>query len=198
MQEYENHRDEDGTADEQSVPLHGSSSRKHPDEVSISDTREGYIHASDSERTPSLEPVQFYACSDVEIENFIVLRDQLPQRQRLMLTPYTAEEYKERRAVLYLANNNGGGYGILPDGEIVSVFSLPGYQLGRAIIEDAILRGGNKVECFDINNKLPELYRQFGFYEAGRIPWNFTQAPTAWSYEKYDTPDVIIMEIKLQ
>ncbi len=156
----------------------------------------GIISNAGVERHSRLEPLLFIECLNAqEFEAFVALREMLPERHKLMLTPYSAAEYQKLGARLFLCTNNGGGYGLLPDGEIISVFSLPGQGLGRAIIEDAILRGGIKVECFDIRNKLPELYRQFGFVETQRILWDDSQAPAGWSFEKYGTPDVIVMEI---
>ena len=129
---------------------------------------------------------------------FVMLREMLPLRHRLMLTPYSVEDYEREGARLFLVENNTGGFGLMPNGEIVSVFSLPGTGVGRFLIEDAILRGGKRVECFDIGNKLPKLYEQFGFREVDRIAWDHQRAPQNWYFDRYGTPDVVILDLQVQ
>ncbi len=133
-----------------------------------------------------------------ERNRFVMLREMLPERHRLMLTPYAVADYEREGARLFLTDNNTGGFGILPSKEIVSVFSLPGTRVGRYLIEDAILRGGRRVECFDIGNKLPKLYAQFGFSEVDRIPWDDNHSPQSWDFDRYGTPDVVVLDLLTQ
>lgn len=139
-------------------------------------------------------PASFRVCeTPADVDAFIELRNSLRLDHRLMLTPYTAEEYEQERAVLYLDENAGGGFGITDIGELISVFSLPGRRIGQEIILKGIELGATIVSCFDNQGRLPKLYESFGFSEYSRIPWDEAQAPAEWNYQRFGRPDVIYM-----
>lgn len=86
-----------------------------------------------------------------------------------------------------------GGYGLKGHGDnktIVGLFSIvPGR--GSELIEHAIARGGNSLECFD--GKLREIYESHGFRVVGRYPFDHNQAPDNWDYERLGMPDYLTM-----
>jgi hypothetical protein len=57
-----------------------------------------------------------------------------------------------------------------------------------------IVRRGRTGDCFA--GYLPRYYRQFGFEEVGRLPFNRDYAPPDWNYEKYGEPDVVFIRWK--
>lgn len=126
-------------------------------------------------------------------KEFIEKRDQLPSELLVFLTPYTVDEYEKIEAVTYLSDDKRSGYA-LADGELISVFSLPGASQGKKAILDAIKKGAVRLDCID--GFLPALYRAFGFCETGRIVWNDAYAPKNWDYSSYGRPDIVFMAIK--
>ena len=159
----------------------------------------GSVLPQAAERLVDPREIPFLACeSRLDISVFLRLRRDLLVPQRLMLTDFGIEDYERMSTRLFIAANNGGGYGINPDGELISLFSLPGFHLGRRLIEDAVLQGARRAECFDMQGRLPRLYEQFGFREVERTPWNDAKAPALWDTARLGRPDVIIMELRPQ
>ncbi len=82
------------------------------------------------------------------------------------LTVYGVLDYKKMKC--YLGKNNSSGYCIKGNGELVSVFSSRG-KSGKALMEDAIKNGANKLDCFairengKISGDLYSYYTRFGF-----------------------------------
>lgn len=135
----------------------------------------------------------FTACqTPLERLNFIELRNSLNPDKRIMLTPYTLNDYDALYTRLYLSQNHDAGFGISRDGELLSVFSLIRGN-SKAIIEAAIELGAIEVSCFDIEGKLPSLYRAYGFKDDQRVPWDPARAPDGWDYDRYGTPDILFL-----
>jgi hypothetical protein len=128
---------------------------------------------------------------EFQYDEFLEARNQLPESLNPFVTPIPKEEYIQRNADLYLAANKRSGYAII-DGDLVSVFSLPGEHSGKHIIASAIKNGAKTLDCFD--GYLPKLYGNFGFVEYQRYKWDNQYAPEGWDYKKYGKPDVIFMK----
>src|SRR5208283_4354504 len=63
--------------------------------------------------------------------------------------------------------------GVAPDGNISRVVNnakdeVPSLDLIRAAID----RGGNKIDAWDINGKLPKIYEGLGFKEVRNVPYD--------------------------
>lgn len=92
------------------------------------------------------------------------------------LSTYSPEEYAKMET--FLSKNGGWGYALKPteDGliELVSVFKDPSAPRGAgyAAVADAVGRGANRLDAFDIGGRLPKLYTRFGFVETDRFAWN--------------------------
>ncbi len=108
------------------------------------------------------------------------------------ITPYTLKEYEGMKT--FLAEDGKSGYAIKPDGELVSVFSLEKGR-GPGLIDDAVLNNGaQKLDAFDINNKLPKLYGKY-MDETSRLKFADEYAPADWDYDKIGRPDVVMMRL---
>lgn len=124
---------------------------------------------------------------------FTEIRNQMPTSFAVFLTDYTANQYDEMGAVCYLSDDQKSGYAIKPDGDLISVFSLPGAHQGIHAVKNAIANGAIKLDC--IGEFLATLYSKFGFVEYKRQPWDDAYAPQDWNYDAYGRPDIIYMKL---
>jgi len=98
---------------------------------------------------------------------------------------------------------DGGGFSLKPDGDIVAVFQPKGAPKGGiyAVLQAAIAQGGKKLDAF--NTMLPDIYETVGFRPVARVKWNDEYAPKppfaakAWDkevFKKYNNgePDVVL------
>ena len=127
-----------------------------------------------------------------EMERFIVSRDSLPAHLRGFLVPYTRDEYMARGSKLFLTVDGRGGVALL-NGELGSLFSMPGAHYGNLLVEFAVTHGACKLSCYDTRGKLPSLYGRHGFKETLRAPWNDEYAPKTWNYAVWGRPDYVEM-----
>ena len=91
---------------------------------------------------------------------------------------------------------NGSGFAIKPDGDIVSVFQSGNEtgKVGMTMMQAAIEAGGTKLDAFD--TFLSGLYETVGFRPVARLPWSDANAPKGWDKNTFDEfnngePDVI-------
>lgn len=136
---------------------------------------------------PGYKPVGFQSYGD-----FIHSRDSLPEKLRAFLSPLDNADYHRTRTKLFMADGKRSGYGITEDGELISVFSLPGAKLGVYSVDHAIDNGAKRLCCFDTG--LVQFYESFGFREIKRIPWSDDYAPENWDYQRLGKPSVVYME----
>ena len=70
---------------------------------------------------------------------------------------------------LYLSEDGESGFGIKPNGDIVSVFSNNKAEGGRSayMLEMAISQGGRQLDCFDIY--LTKIYEAHGFKPVAKM-----------------------------
>ena len=91
---------------------------------------------------------------------------------------------------------NGSGFAIKPDGDIVAVFQS-GNETGRigySMMQAAIAAGGKKLDAFD--TFLSGIYETAGFKPVARLPWNDEFAPDNWDKNTFKgfnngEPDVV-------
>lgn len=112
------------------------------------------------------------------------------------LTPRTADEMRKEGMRTFLSRDGKSGYAIEPtSGDIRNVFNRPGGTegAGAVAVSRALARGGDGkiLDAFDTN--LGNFYRDMGFKETERLPWNAEYAPAGWDAAKYGTPDVMMM-----
>ena len=98
---------------------------------------------------------------------------------------------------LYLSEDGESGFGIKPNGDIVSVFSSENVK-GRSahMLEMAISQGGRQLDCFDIY--LTKIYEAHGFKPVAKMKWNDEYIPEGWNKENFKDynngePDVVFM-----
>lgn len=119
-------------------------------------------------------------------EAFVAARDKLDPALLAYLTPYTAEEYCTKRTRLYLSEDRQSGFGIDPDGNLNSLFSL---IRGRGIIAAlaAVARGATHLDC--LGEHLRTLYECVGFRVTFIGPWSDAAAQPGWDYERFGRPN---------
>ncbi len=110
---------------------------------------------------------------------------------RANITQYSPEDYTKFKT--YLSPDGKSGYAIKPDGELISVFSTEKGR-GELILDDAVERGAQKLDAFDINGKLPKLYSKY-FDETERFKFDPKQAPADWDAAALGQPDVVMMKL---
>ncbi|WP_307971409.1 hypothetical protein [uncultured Brachyspira sp.] len=81
---------------------------------------------------------------------------------------------------LYLSEDGESGFGVKPNGDIVSVFSSENVK-GRSahMLEMAIYEGGGRqLDCFDIY--LTKIYETHGFKPVAKMKWDDEYIPEGW------------------
>lgn len=153
------------------------------------------------------DEVKFLPCRSIEeINDFISQRDLLPKYLRCFLHLYSAEEYIEFSAQVYITTCKQGGYALIGK-ELVSVFSLPGAHLGDYIVADAVANGATELFFMDASGqpsnhqdsskgKLYKLYERHGFVEVARSPWIQDLAQPDWDYLHWGEPNAIFMKLE--
>ena len=99
---------------------------------------------------------------------------------------------------LYLSEDGESGFGIKPNGDIVSVFSNNKAEGGRShyMLEMATAEGGRQLDCFDIY--LTKIYETHGFKPVAKMKWNDEYIPEGWNKDNFKDynngePDVVFM-----
>lgn len=123
---------------------------------------------------------------------YIVQRDRLPPGLLAFLTRYVAEDYEKKQTSLYLSEDGRCGFGLNPDGELISVFSLEKGR-GKALVKAAVAHGAKYLSC--LGQKLQILYGDAGFQVMREYPWDDAYAPESWDYSRFDTPNCYEMEM---
>jgi hypothetical protein len=109
-----------------------------------------------------------------------------------MLTQYTPEEYAKMRT--FLSRDAGSGFALKDGDELVSVFSAPRGR-GEQLAMEAAARGARRLDNFDIEGKLPELYGKAGFRETERFGYDPQYADALSPYVNAAKPDVVMMNM---
>jgi hypothetical protein len=93
----------------------------------------------------------------------------------------------------FLSPDGKTGFAVAADGDIRNVFNAGAKGGGAKAVAEAVTHyGGKKLDAFDTN--LGNFYRDFGFKETQRLPWDDQYRPAAWNEAKYGKPDVMFME----
>ena len=112
------------------------------------------------------------------------------------ITAYTPEEYAAAGARIFMAEDGLSGYAIKDNGELVTVFSV---ERGRGddLVFSSIANGATKLDCYEDpkSHHLTDLYREGGFKETERLPWDDQYMPADWDKVRFDNPDVVFMSL---
>ena len=114
----------------------------------------------------------------------------LPKPLFAFLTPYNEDDYIRMQTKLFLSTDSESGFGLNPDGQLVSVFSLK-RERGVLLVKKAREEGAGHLSC--MGEKLVELYSSFGFRVIKQEEWNDKYAPNHWDYERFGKPNVYEM-----
>lgn len=124
-------------------------------------------------------------------EEFIEQRNRLHLDLQCYLTLYKSDEYLSKNTKLYLSEDKRSGFGIDPDGQLISVFSLERAR-GPMIVTESVARGAKYLSC--LGEKLKKLYGAAGFKVVKQSLWDDKYAPPGWSKERFGEPHCYDME----
>lgn len=125
-------------------------------------------------------------------EDFIGCRDKLHSDLFAFLTPHTKLDYEAKGTRLFLSQDLCSGFGVNPDGELISVFALE-KQRGRILVAEARKQGAKYLSC--MGDHLFELYSQFDFGKTEVLKWDNQFAPKNWNYERFGNPNIYEMRL---
>ncbi len=108
------------------------------------------------------------------------------------LTEYTPAEYAKMDT--HLSADKKTGYAIKDGDELVSVFNNGDKGAGSKAVQDAIENGAKRLDAFGYT-PLTDFYKQFGFKETQRLPWDDQYMPKGWDLTKQGKPDIVYMEL---
>jgi len=173
-------------------------------DVQRDSSRRGVTRQSESESYRSLgDARRFRSLTTSQAPDFLRAINQSKEQSKYgsSVFVYTLDEYKNIK--LYMTDNGSMGFGIKPDGDIVSAFHNKSIDSNpfalQALMPFAISKGGIKLEAFD--TVLPKAYAKFGFVEVGRDSWNDDHAPADWDKKTYKNfnkgePDIVYMKLE--
>ena len=141
------------------------------------------------EKLPDLEQKSFYIAST---EEFIKFRDMLESDLFAFLTAHTLEDYGNKETRLFLSLDFKSGFGINPDGELISVFALERGR-GKVLVGEAREQGALYLCC--IGDHLLNLYSEFGFSPVNILKWDNRFAPKNWNHERFGKTNLYEMRL---
>jgi hypothetical protein len=144
-------------------------------------------------------PEIFELDSEQDAEAFVQMMEGLKEGNPYASSVYIydVEEYREMR--LFSTADGRAGFGIKPNGDIVSVYiySDSDHRKGTlSMLAQAVELGGDRLDAYD--TVLPKIYAQAGFKPVSRVRWNTDFEPDGWDPELYaefnnGQPDVVAM-----
>ena len=91
-----------------------------------------------------------------------------------------------------LSKDLKSGFGINPNGELISVFALE-RKRGKILVAEAKRRGAKYLSC--MGDHLLEMYSEFDFSPVEILKWDNQFAPKNWNYERFGTPNIYDMKL---
>lgn len=131
----------------------------------------GGVIGREAMHTPS-SGAEFKAALDAAVEK----RPEIAK----YISNYSPEEFDKFKT--FLSSDKQSGFAVKPDNDLINVFSSAPRR-GDEIMHDTIGKGSDHLDAFDVNDKLPKLYRRYGYNEFKREP-NWTPGE----------PDVVYMK----
>ena len=124
--------------------------------------------------------------SVVEPEKFVTQRNKLHLDLQCYLTLHKPEDYLTKGTKLYLSEDGCSGFGVDPDGQLISVFSTERAR-GKTIVAESVARGAKHLSC--LGEKLRLLYGEAGFKVVNQLPWDDKYAPEGWNKMRFGEPN---------
>lgn len=106
---------------------------------------------------------------------------------------HSIEEYEHCR--LFLTADGKAGFALSDGDNLVSVFSYRGKGAGHAVVEKAVEMGARRLDCYDIDGMLPNLYGRHGFRPVASVDFADEYAPDDWDYEIMGRPRILAMAV---
>ena len=119
------------------------------------------------------------------------VRDTHRQGKAVAIKPI--EFYLDPATSLFTSPDNTAGVAVTSDGDLVSVYKLPGSKADIQPILAEASQYANRLDAFEIGGFLPNLYAPYGFRPVARVAFNREYAPEGWTYETLGEPDVVFM-----
>ncbi len=127
---------------------------------------------------------------EVAVDRFVKARPD----EAGFLTVRSAEQMRKEGMRTFLSKDGKVGFAVEPStGDIRNVFNLGGPKGAgaAAVIEAQSKYGGRILDAYD--TRLTDIYRDLGFKETARFPWDEGYRPPTWNEAKYGKPDVVGM-----
>jgi len=163
----------------------------------LTPTEENLIRTADetSEPTRSTSKSRFYVTSDERGRDFAdaIARAAQDHPRGAAVEVKPTEFYSDPENALFLSEDGLAGAVVKSDGDLVSVFKHPASKTRmKELLADASEQA-TKLDAFDIDSYLPQLYSNFGFRPVARVAFNDEYAPPGWNFEDMGRPDVVLM-----
>jgi len=126
---------------------------------------------------------------------FILRIKKIKEEKKRFVKIYSSEEYLQMRTKLFLSEDKKSGFGINPDGALISLFSLEKGR-GEELVKTAISKGAVNLKC--IGDELKNFYTRFGFKVTKKTSWDELSPSlprNRWDYKKFGKPNFYMMEI---
>lgn len=145
--------------------------------------------------TRAIPKSRFYVSSTERGRNFAdaIARAAQDHPRGVAVEVKPAEFYTDPENFLFLSQDGLAGAAVKADGDLVSVFKHPASNARmKDILADATA-SAIKLDAFDIDGFLPQLYSNFGFRPVARVAFADDFAPPRWNFEDMGWPDVLLM-----
>lgn len=112
----------------------------------------------------------------------------------LMVSPKTPQELADSGAITFMSKDGMSGAAVTADGDIETVFRIPGgdgKRLSYQMVITAVDNGGVKLDCY--GEALVKNYSKMGFEPVAKVKWNPEYAPDGWNY---GPKDVYVMKLQ--
>lgn len=153
-------------------------------------------HTSETQTQHCLDTLRFVTFEKVSSKEFHNVVSKIvgkPFLRKRSLKEY--HEITQEGGQLFLLTDKSAGYGIKPNGLLISVFKNGDAKgLGSAVVKDAILNGATSLICAD--GPLKGFYEGLGFEVTSRFPMTSENAGYDLNWENGVRPDMLFMELK--
>ncbi len=137
--------------------------------------------------------------SETDAKEFVSMMKKLKENNEFASSVYIYPENDYKQMRLFATADGTAGFGLKPDGDIVSVFVHGDSKhkgASYSLLAQAVELGGNKLDAYD--TILPYIYSKAGFRTISRVAWNENEADSSWNKELYKEfnngePDVVAM-----
>lgn len=103
------------------------------------------------------------------------------------------EYYEDPTNRVFMSDDGYGGAVVSADGDLVSVYKVPGSSVDVDEIIYAASRHAITGDAYDIGGFLPAKYAEHGFRVAARVKFNPEYMPKGWNLDEMGQPDIVLL-----